>query len=48
MKHDTACSIGDGIIAYTARALMHIGGFDEIFIYDYENEKLWHAYFGRH
>ena len=40
MKHDTACSIGDGIIAYTAEgAYAYIGGFDEIFIYDYENEK---------
>ena len=40
MKHDTACSIGDGIIAYTAEgAYSYLSGFDEIFIYDYENEK---------
>mgnify|MGYP001161252794 CR=1 FL=1 len=40
MAHDTACSMGDGVIAYQAYSgYTYIGGFDEIFIYDYENEK---------
>ncbi len=40
MAHDTACSMGDGVIAYQAYSgYAYIGGFDEIFIYDYENEK---------